>query len=129
MQFPDVMLRQCQSQNIPVTGNAANHSDSDGGWLNLAGEPAPPSPLPSGFTAKGYGAMAGCVLAAVIGMGTIIWYGLTEVTKDYSLRGEPVINPAFLTGNHPEEDVHTEAVVPSEEEIQPVEGVRPATAR
>jgi hypothetical protein len=125
MQFPDVMLRQCQSQNIPVTGNAANHSDSDGGWLNLAGEPAPPSPLPGGFTAKGYGAMAGCVIAAVIGMGTIIWYGLTEVTKDYPLRGEPVINPVFLTGNHPEEDVHP---VPSEEEIQPAEEIRPATA-
>jgi hypothetical protein len=122
MQFPDVMLQQCQSQKIPVTGNAANHSDPYGGWLNLSGEPAPPSPLPGGFTAKGYGAMAGCVIAAVIGMGTIIWYGLTEPAKDYSLRGEPVINPVFLSqGNRPEEEVQTEPPAQPEAEIQQAE--------
>lgn len=31
-----------------------------------------------GFTAKGYGGMAGCVIAAVIGLVTIIWYGATD---------------------------------------------------
>jgi iron transport multicopper oxidase len=96
IQFPDVMIRQCQKQNIPIIGNAANHSDLNGGWLDLAGQPAPPPPLPNGFTAKGYGAMAGCALAAVIGMATIIWYGITEPEKHQRSNGDPVINPAFL---------------------------------
>jgi len=95
-QFPQIMSQQCQRQNIPVNGNAANHSDSNGGWLDLVGEPAAPPPLPSGFTAKGYGAMAGCVIAAVMGMATIIWYGLTEPPKDLVLRGDQVITPALL---------------------------------
>ena len=96
IQYPQIMTRQCQRQNIPVIGNAANHSDSNGGWLDLVGEPAPPPPLPSGFTAKGYGAMAGCVIAAVIGMATIIWYGFTEPTKEFAPSGAQVMNPAFL---------------------------------
>jgi iron transport multicopper oxidase len=85
IQFPDVMLQQCQNQNIPVTGNAANHTESNRGLLDLTGEPSAPPPLPAGFTAKGYGAMAGCCIAAVMGMVTIVWYGLTDSPKeDYS---------------------------------------------
>lgn len=78
IRFPDVMLQQCKLQNIPVIGNAANHTESTGGLLDLEGEPSAPPPLPAGFTAKGYGAMAGCCIAAVIGLVTIVWYGLTD---------------------------------------------------
>ena len=78
MTFPSIMTEQCQKQNIPITGNAANHTDANGGYLDLSGEPSAPPPLPGGFTAKGYGAMAGCVIAAVMGMITIVWYGLTD---------------------------------------------------
>lgn len=76
--FPDIMAQQCQMQNIPITGNAANHTESNGGLLDLTGEETAPPPLPAGFTAKGYGAMAGCCIAAVMGLVTIVWYGLTE---------------------------------------------------
>jgi iron transport multicopper oxidase len=76
--FPDVMAQQCQMQNIPIAGNAANHTLSNGGLFDLTGEPSAPPPLPAGFTAKGYGAMAGCCIAAVIGLMTIIWYGFTD---------------------------------------------------
>src|SRR5436190_1557455 len=76
------MLQQCQKQNIPVTGNAANHTESNGGLLDLTGEPCAPHPLPAGFTAKGYGAMVGCCIAAVMGLVTIVWYGLTESSKE-----------------------------------------------
>jgi hypothetical protein len=72
------MTEQCQKLAVPVTGNAANRTNANGGYLDLTGEPAPPAPLPGGFTAKGYGAMAGCVIAAVMGMITIVWYGLTD---------------------------------------------------
>ena len=82
IRFPEVMLQQCQKQNIPVTGNAANHTESNGGLLDLTGEPSAPPPLPAGFTAKGYGAMVGCCIAAVMGLVTIVWYGLTESSKE-----------------------------------------------
>jgi iron transport multicopper oxidase len=78
IQFPGIMAQQCQKQSIPITGNAANHTESNGGLLDLTGEPSAPDPLPAGFTAKGYGAMAGCCIAAVMGMATILWYGLTD---------------------------------------------------
>jgi iron transport multicopper oxidase len=72
------MYQQCQKQNIPISGNAANHSDVNGDWLDLTGEPRAPNPLPGGFTTKGYLGMAGCCVAAVMGMATIIWYGITD---------------------------------------------------
>ena len=78
IRFPDVMIQQCKMQNVPVTGNAANHTQFDKGLLDLTGEPSAPPPLPAGFTAKGYGAMAGCCIAAVMGLITIVWYGLTD---------------------------------------------------
>ena len=82
VKFPEDMLKQCQMQNIPVTGNAANHTDSNGGWLDLSGEPHAPPPIPAGFTAKGYVAMTGCVIAAIVGLITIVWYGLTDPFGD-----------------------------------------------
>jgi iron transport multicopper oxidase len=78
------MLQQCQSQKIPISGNAANHTESNGGLFDLSGEASAPPPLPGGFTAKGYGAMAGCCIAAVIGLITIVWYGLTDSPQDES---------------------------------------------
>ena len=72
------MRQQCIRQGVPVEGNAANHTDANGGYFDLSGEARQPDPLPGGFTAKGYGAMAGCCIAAVMGMITIIWYGLTD---------------------------------------------------
>jgi len=72
------MSQMCQRQNIPIAGNAAGHTEDNGGLLDLTGEPSAPDPLPAGFTAKGYGAMAGCCIAAVMGMATIIWYGMTD---------------------------------------------------
>ena len=80
--FPDIMTQQCQRQNIPITGNAANHTEANGGLLDLTGEPSAPPPLPAGFTAKGYGAMAGCCMAAIMGLITIAWYGLTESPEE-----------------------------------------------
>ena len=99
IRFPETMLQQCQKQNIPVTGNAANHTESNGGLLDLTGEPSAPSPLPAGFTAKGYGALAGCCIAAVMGLVTIVWYGLTESSKeDYPVSSgrSSNINPIFI---------------------------------
>jgi len=98
IRFPDIMAQQCKRQNIPITGNAANHTESNGGLLDLTGEPRAPPPLPAGFTAKGYGAMAGCCIAAVMGLVTILWYGLTESPEDNHMenRSSSLGAPVFI---------------------------------
>ena len=103
MAFPEVMAQQCESQKIPIIGNAANHSDINGGWLDLTGEPSAPPPLPAGFTAKGYGAMAGCVVAALMGLITIVWYGFTDSSEEF---------PPPRNGTSSEPDEHTSNVEP-----------------
>ena len=42
------MRQQCLSQNIPIKGNAANHSESTGGWLKLTGERSVPIMMDDG---------------------------------------------------------------------------------
>ena len=93
--FPEVMAQQCQAQNIPITGNAANHSDNSSGWLDLTGEPSAPPPLPAGFTAKGYGAMAGCCIAAITGLITIVWYGFTDIPEETEIATQPEVDPSL----------------------------------
>ena len=70
--IPQIMYDQCAKQNIPTSGNAAGHSDPS----DLSGLPAGPFPQKLGWHSKGIGAMAGCVLTAVIGMLTVTWYAL-----------------------------------------------------
>lgn len=43
--------------------------------LDLRGQNTPPQPLPEGFTAKGIVAMTFSIVAAVLGMAVIGWYG------------------------------------------------------
>jgi iron transport multicopper oxidase len=93
IKFPDVMAQQCQKLNVPIVGNAANHTEkSTGGLFDLTGERRAPDPLPAGFTAKGYGAMAGCCIAAVMGIITVLWYGLTESPDDDASQITPPSN-------------------------------------
>ncbi|AMD20196.1 HDL548Wp [Eremothecium sinecaudum] len=63
----------CSSGNIPISGNAAGHSDS---WFNLKDAPKQPPPLPTGFTAKGYIAIIVTSLVGIFGLYTITNFGL-----------------------------------------------------
>lgn len=66
---------QCTSQ-----GNAAANMD----FLDLTGQNLQQPPLPEGFTAKGYIAMALCTLIAMYGIWSIYKYGIEDVNKDNS---------------------------------------------
>ena len=102
--LPKSHLSSCAANvpAVPVIGNAAGHGDilsptsSDGNtsllasspsssetldWLDLKGEPLSPKPLPAGFTAKGYVAMVFSCIAAVLGLASIVWYGLGEINE------------------------------------------------
>ncbi|THH31008.1 hypothetical protein EUX98_g3197 [Antrodiella citrinella] len=81
---PQYLIDQCASQNIATSGNAAAHSDPD----DLVGLPAGPFPQILGWRPKGIGAMAGCVLTAVIGMLTVTWYALGGHISDAEMEHE-----------------------------------------
>jgi len=55
--FPQFITDQCTAQGIPVSGNAAGHSDP----FDLTGLPSGPYPQNNGWHGKGIAAMFGCV--------------------------------------------------------------------
>ncbi|KAF7334268.1 Fet3 protein [Mycena sanguinolenta] len=69
---PSFIADNCAALGLPSSGNAAGHSDPN----DLAGLPLGPYPQNNGWHAKGIGAMAGCVLTAVLGMLTVLWYAM-----------------------------------------------------
>lgn len=76
--FPQSIPDQCKMLGLPVSGNAAGHASA----TDLSGLPLGPYPQTLGWLPKGIGAMAGCVLSAVLGMATVVWYtmggGMTD---------------------------------------------------
>lgn len=54
-------------------GNAAGRTNN---LLDLSGEPAPPPPLPAGFTARGIVALVFSCVSGVLGVAVVAWYGL-----------------------------------------------------
>ncbi|KAF2438872.1 multicopper oxidase [Karstenula rhodostoma CBS 690.94] len=60
---------------VPTLGNAAGNVDD---LLDLNGEPAPPQPLPAGFTTKGIIALVISILNGLIMVGMIAWYGMLQ---------------------------------------------------
>ncbi|KAH6618464.1 Cupredoxin [Boeremia exigua] len=72
---PPAHLALCERNHPPVltAGNAAGNARD---WEDLSGEPAPPGPLPEGFTAKGIFAILISALNACAMVGMIAWYGM-----------------------------------------------------
>ncbi|EEB09470.1 iron transport multicopper oxidase Fio1 [Schizosaccharomyces japonicus yFS275] len=70
---PDYVRQQCLEQKIPIAGNAAGNTVN---ISDLTGSPSAPGEMPAGWTSKAIATVAMCVLAALIGMGSIIWYGM-----------------------------------------------------
>jgi len=69
---PQYLYDQCETLHEPTSGNAAGHASA----TDLSGLPLGPYPQILGWRPRGIGAMAGCVLTAVIGMATVVWYSL-----------------------------------------------------
>ncbi|KAG0005660.1 hypothetical protein BGZ80_004046 [Entomortierella chlamydospora] len=59
----------CKALDIPFSGNAAGKEG-----LDLTGANLGPDPLPGTFTAKGIVALVFTIIAALLGLGTVIWY-------------------------------------------------------
>lgn len=78
------MYDQCAAQGIPTTGNAAGLNST----TDLKGLDVGPFLQNNGWHSRGIGAMAGCVLTAVIGMATVTWYALGEHLTDEEVEEE-----------------------------------------
>ena len=83
--IPSDHLDACRNQaspefpkkaSIPVEGNAAGNTVD---LLDLKGEPSPPAPLPDGFTPRGIVALTFSIVAALLGLAAITWYGLADI--------------------------------------------------
>lgn len=72
---PAILGQQCNTLGLPSSGNAAGHTDSP---TDLVGLPLGPYPQVLGWKPKGIVAMFGCVLTAVLGMISVVWYALGE---------------------------------------------------
>ncbi|TNY21325.1 laccase [Rhodotorula diobovata] len=74
MTLPQEIVDQCEAQGISPTGNAAGKMS----LTDFAGAPSGPDTQEhiTGWTPKAKGALAGCVLTAIIGMITVVWYAV-----------------------------------------------------
>ena len=63
---------------MPTLGNAAANTDD---LYDLTGANFPPASLPDGFQMKGIVAMTFSILAGLLGVGTVVWYGLGEMGR------------------------------------------------
>ncbi len=59
-------------------GNAAGRTTD---LLNLEGAHVSPAPLPEGFTARGIVALVFSILAALLGLAAVAWYGVGELAQ------------------------------------------------
>ena len=87
--IPQTLIDQCKAQGVPTAGNAVGNTENVD---DLTGLPEGPFLQNNGWHAKGIGAMFGCVLTAVIGMGTVTWYALgghiSEEEMEHEVRME-----------------------------------------
>ncbi|KAF8956295.1 Fet3 protein [Flammula alnicola] len=81
---PSVMYDHCKALGKPVSGNAAGFAST----TDLDGLPLGPYPQKLGWHSKGIGAMAGCILAAVFGMASVVWYALGGHISDEEIEHE-----------------------------------------
>ena len=81
---PTTLAQQCLAQNLPASGNAAGHASA----TDLSGLPTGPTLQNNGWHAKGIIAMTGCVLTAVIGMLTVVWYAISGALSDEEVERE-----------------------------------------
>ncbi len=81
---PSAIAQQCLAQNLLASGNAAGHAST----TDLSGLPTGPSLQDNGWHTKGILAMTGCVLTAVIGMLTVVWYAIGGILSDEEIEHE-----------------------------------------
>jgi iron transport multicopper oxidase len=81
---PPFMESHCAALGQPYTGNAAGHASA----TDLSGLRLGPHPQNNGWHSRGIGALVGCILTALAGMGTVVWYTLGGEISEEQMEDE-----------------------------------------
>jgi len=68
---PQAIYDQCKYWNTPTSGNVVGKLSA----TDFKGQPWGPFPVVMNWTPKAIGALAGCILTALVGFATVVWYG------------------------------------------------------
>lgn len=85
--IPDDHYDACKAAGVPFKGNAAGNTEN---FLDLKGQNKQPGFIPNGFTARGIVALVFSVAAAVIGVTSIVIYGLADIRSKSEQGAQPV---------------------------------------
>lgn len=75
---PEQITDQCRWWHKGTEGNVVGKFST----TDFAGQPWGPWPLKMGWTPKAIGALAGCIIAALLGIATIVWYASGELDEE-----------------------------------------------
>ena len=78
LKIPQDHLDTCTKQGLPIAGNAAGNTVD---LFDLKGARTSPAPLPEGFTPRGIVALTFSIIAGLVGIAVIAWYGAGEIGK------------------------------------------------
>lgn len=85
----------CRAAGVPFEGNAAANTEN---FLDLSGQNAQPDSIPDGFTARGIVALTFSVLSAIIGILSIIIYGMADIKNKKNV-AVPLNDPTEVEQN------------------------------
>lgn len=81
--IPEDHFDACRAENMGIEGNAAGNTVN---LLDTTGMNVSPGPLPAGFMPRGIVALTFSIIAGLLGVGTIVWYGLGEISQSEQSR-------------------------------------------
>jgi iron transport multicopper oxidase len=103
--IPQQHIDVCQAAGIPFKGNAAANEQD---LLDLVGQNSQQPWLPAGFTARGIVALVFSCISAFLGMGSIAWYGMSDLSVSQKrMLSEEGVNPDNDDGNDGEDEEPT----------------------
>lgn len=87
--IPEDHYDACRAEGMPYEGNAAGNTVD---LLDTKGMNVSPGLLPTGFTPRGIVALTFSIVAGLLGIAVIVWYGLGEITPTEQEREESKID-------------------------------------
>ncbi|KAL1979624.1 hypothetical protein VTN96DRAFT_5427 [Rasamsonia emersonii] len=103
LSIPQQHYDACRAAGVAYEGNAAGNTKD---LLDLSGQNVQQPPLPDGFTGRGIAALVFSIITALLGIATIVVYGLTDL--QYKQKPDKADKPA----DKPDAPAETEKEIP-----------------